>query len=492
MTTQGGRRSSLEKYGMLLMGVFLIILAGGRFVTPAAAFLAPVFLLMFTRNTGVRHAALVLYVLLFLSLLVRLHDYIPVQKPTFLLIVAGFAVIETLPFLVDRKLFQKLPTAVVPLILPLMVVSLGYLIPFALPFGVISGAAYTQSGNLELMQLSSVTGIHGITFVIFWFASTMASLWDSGFAVRRCRKQFIPMAVVLMVVFVTGGFRVVFDDNEAMKVRVAGIAGNRTALQQALRQNKSDAENETTDSDKLHAAIDAYQSEMLSLSDKEAAAGARIIAWTEGGTLVLQADTENFTERLQALAGRHNIYLVTDITVVQSAGEPVHRYLVFGPDGQVLTDHLRVGSSMVLSGWKNTRTLPVIDTEYGTILFASGLDLHSARAINQAGEIDIVIAPAVDWRTSAPHLSHMAAFRGVENGASILRVPGDGLLLVSDTHGRVLARSDHKSGTHQTVVASVGIEGVSTVYAKAGDWFAWLSVLLAGTLLFKGLRRQPE
>ena len=170
---------TLEKYGLLLMGIFLVILSGGRFVTPAAAFLAPIFLLRFTRNSSVITGTVLLYVLLFLSLLVQLHDYVSVPRPLNLFLIAGIAVLEVLPFFADRTMREYLPTFLRPLVLPCVFVLLGFAVSAVVPFGTMGEKAYSQFGNSEFIQLLAVTGTHGITFIIFWFAATMASLWLS-------------------------------------------------------------------------------------------------------------------------------------------------------------------------------------------------------------------------------------------------------------------------------------------------------------------------
>lgn len=41
--------------------------------------------------------------------------------------------------------------------------------------GTFGSPAYSQYGDLALMQLASVTGIWGVTFLIGWFASTVTA-----------------------------------------------------------------------------------------------------------------------------------------------------------------------------------------------------------------------------------------------------------------------------------------------------------------------------
>jgi len=497
MTIQGRRPSNLQKYGMLLMGVFLVILAGGRFVTPAAAFLAPVFLLMFTRNTDARSGIGILYVLLFVSLAVRMHGYIPAPRGIHFVIVAGLALCETAPFWLDRKLFRKLPTAMVPFVLPSAVVAIGFVFPLILPFGTLSAAAYTQIYNFELMQLAAVTGIYGITFVVLWFASTMASLWDSGFVWRTCRKQFLPMSVCLMLIFVSGGFRNIFDENESATVRVAGLAGGQTRLQQSLREIGVDeifAAGEPAEN--VKAILDRYHDDLFARSEREAKAGAKIISWAEGDAVVFQQDEADFLARSSEFAQLHGIYLVTALVVVPTVAEQavINKLVVLEPAGLLAAEYIKTRRLPGENFADGTGEPAILDTKYGRLALFIGLDLDAPRLVRKAGkaDADIIIAPSSDWKTISPHHSYMAAFRGVENGASVFRVADQGLSLISDPHGRVLAQVDHYRSSPHTLVGEVPVKGVSTVYARAGDWFGWLNLLLLFGLGWRGYRKHTS
>ena len=95
----------------------------------------------------------ILYVLLFLSLLVRLNNYLDVEQPAKLYFVAGFAVLGLLPFFADRILREYLPTFLRPLVLPSVFVVLGFVFSPLMPFGSMGEKAYSQVGNLSLIHI---------------------------------------------------------------------------------------------------------------------------------------------------------------------------------------------------------------------------------------------------------------------------------------------------------------------------------------------------
>jgi apolipoprotein N-acyltransferase len=103
--------------------------------------------------------------------------------------------------------------------------------------------------------------------------------------------------------------------------------------------------------------------------------------------------------------------------------------------------------------------------------------------IQQAGRngTGLMLAPSKDWYQIDPVHSHMAVFRAIENGMSLVRQTDTGLSIAVDPYGRVLAQSDFFGATDRTMVAQVPVRHVTTIYSLFGRWFEW--VFAAGFLL---------
>ena len=84
--------------------------------------------------------------------------------------------------------------------------------------------AYTQYGNLPLLQLLSVTGLWGITFVMSWLASLVNWAWERGFAWPRVRSGAVLYAGLLALVLLFGGARLALFPAQASTVRLPGSA----------------------------------------------------------------------------------------------------------------------------------------------------------------------------------------------------------------------------------------------------------------------------
>ncbi|HEX8777188.1 MAG TPA: nitrilase-related carbon-nitrogen hydrolase, partial [Rhodanobacter sp.] len=111
------------------------------------------------------------------------------------------------------------------------------------------------------------------------------------------------------------------------------------------------------------------------------------------------------------------------------------------------------------------------------------MDFHDvSRAYAQRGA-RLLLVPAWDFGVDGWLHSRMAIMRGVENGFAIARAARSGRLTLSDDRGRVLAEAS--SETHDAErVGNLPLRDTHTVYARWGDWFAWLDLALLAVLVF--------
>jgi apolipoprotein N-acyltransferase len=96
--------------------------------------------------------------------------------------------------------------------------------------------------------------------------------------------------------------------------------------------------------------------------------------------------------------------------------------------------------------------------------------------------------PAWDFGIDGWLHSRMAIMRGVEGGFAIARAARSGRLTLSDDRGRVVAEasSEHHDAD---LVGDLPLRHTHTLYARWGDWFAWLD--LAGLALLLVLAFRP-
>ena len=173
------------------------------------------------------------------------------------------------------------------------------------PFGTYNSIAYSQYGDLPLMQLVSVTGIWGIVFLMTWFAAVANWAWEKEFAWTKIRGGGLTFVIVLAVVLLAGGARLAVFPPRSGQISVAGVSASQAAvaaLDKQLPPQTLDAllSGRATSSDRAVArsAFADIDDDLLARTQQEAAAGARIVLWPESsseGVSVLQEDEPAFT-----------------------------------------------------------------------------------------------------------------------------------------------------------------------------------------------------
>ncbi|NTW97262.1 MAG: hypothetical protein HGB28_01780, partial [Oscillochloris sp.] len=124
--------------------------------------------------------------------------------------------------------------------------------------------------------------------------------------------------------------------------------------------------------------------------------------------------------------------------------------------------------------------------------------------VRQAGQqrVDLLFVPANDWPAVRDIHAGMATFRAVENGMALYRQTGQGVSLVTDGYGRVIARVDlfAEGGTAEfaaTHLTATPIGAVPTLYPLIGDLVGSLMQLgalglLAGLGVMRVRRRETR
>ena len=124
--------------------------------------------------------------------------------------------------------------------------------------------------------------------------------------------------------------------------------------------------------------------------------------------------------------------------------------------------------------------LRTIQTPFGTLSGIICNDTNHEEVVTQAGRngTDILLSPSLEFREIDPIHAHMAIYRAIENGVTLVRQADNGLSFVVDPYGRVLAAVDHFTASERVMVAQVPAKGsVFTVYPYIGDLLAWLAAV---------------
>ncbi|MFB6248976.1 MAG: nitrilase-related carbon-nitrogen hydrolase [Salinibacter sp.] len=446
-----------------------------------APWIAALLLLRFAREQPAHHGYALVSVATTGVLAVTWADMVPFDGASFYAFVAAQGLLVALPYLADRLLTPRLSGLAASLIFPAAAVTVEYAASFG-PFGTWGSTAYTQR-HVALLQLTSLTGIWGITFLVHWTASVGNALWEEGLASPSTRWTAGTWAGLLAATLLFGGARLAWND-PADAVPVATVVGRHDAPSFWSVRERAEGREAVRDSAR------AVQRNYLRRARQAARAGARLITWPEAAVPVPREDTAAFLNRARALATDHEVYLAMAVNVFPRPGSdaPLQNKVVWiGPDGITRAEGLKTHLVPGEPGRAGTGTLPIVSTGAGTWASAVCFDLDFPALIRQAGRngVDLLVAPSNDWPAVATRHAHMARVRAIENGTALLRPASNGVTLATGPLGRTRARASHfATDDDHMQLTHLPTEGISTVYAALGDVFAWGAGL--GLLLLVG------
>ncbi len=473
----------------LVAGCAMAAMSSGRWQVSLAAWLAPAFLLSFSRSQEMPVALAGVFVALLVAAAVTNRDVMPLRGVAYVATNAVQALVSLLPFALDRLLVPEVSGFAATLLFPAAWTAVEFAGARLSPFGTWGSVAYTQSGNLPFMQLASVTGLWGITFVMTWFGSVASWAALNGLESSATLWGVAVYAAVFGLLVFGGSLRLLLGDTAGDGVRVAAVEPTGQQIDPGeLMAILASVQSPGGDRAIVRRTLGTLHDLLLATSEREILGGAAIVVWPEAGAPVLAEDEPALLDRARALAHDHGIYLLLGIVTLH-VGPPFrleNKALLVDPSGDVAFVYRK---ARPVPGWEAESSIrgdgriPVRASRFGRIATAICFDLDFPALVRQVGRgrADLLLAPASDWPAIGPIHGAMATFRAVENGVSLVRAARWGVSAVVDPLGRVLATTDHRFAGADAAVAFVPAGGRRTVYARIGDVFAWLCVAVTGS-----------
>lgn len=476
-------------YLWLALGTVLTVFSTGQWTVPVITWLGSIFVLRFMRS----QRALRGYVLVWLTNLVAVSiAWWPIlgygsTLPFFLITMAiSTLLIGALPFLLDRLFVPRLPGISSTLVYPLSVTALEFLTISGNPMGSIGAQAYTQFNSPVLMQMVSITGMWGITFLIAWFASMLNFAWERSFEWQKVGRGVALFFLIMFGVLMYGNIRLVFPRQEFGTLRVHGlIAVDGREMLPAFKR----AQQESWDSYRRLSA--EVQERYLEGTMREAQRGAELIVWPENAVWLGAEDEAALLSRAGRLAAAEGVYLALGYAVEYQDDTPYENKLVIlDPQGEIVLEHLKFGGQAIEGFRAGDGILRTIETPYGTLSAIICWDAFFHKPVLQAGRngTDVLLSTSLEFREIVPMHAQITTFRSIETGVPLVRVADNGISFATDPYGRNIAWVDFFTTTERVMVAQVPTYHVTTLYSIIGDLFGWIAVvgliaLTAWTLL---------
>ena len=485
----------------LLVGTMLLPFTNLQTLIPVTAWLAPVFLLRFSRSQRPLVGLPVLVAAMSGALLIGLRNgFFPVvDGPGYYLFVASLALGGALPFAVDRWLSPRLGGTSRTLVFPAAVTTTEWLGTIGSPFGTAGSTAYSQYGSLPLMQLVSVTGIWGLTFLVSWLAPVVNQIWERGWSGSAVKAPAVLLVAATTAALLFGGVRLAFAAPQGETVRVAALAPDRQLSDLAYSAPDLGSRDQTERAAVRDAYFTPVLDDLFERSEREALGGAKIIAWSEAAARTMQEDQAGVVARAADLAREHAVYLQVSMIVQLPAGgasggpSNENHAVLLDPRGTIVWDYTKSKPTPGDGHEPGPGVVPTVDTPYGRLATIICQDDFFPGLVRQAGvaDVDILLVPSSDWDSVAAWHAQQAPFRAVENGMALVRPTRQGISLATDGQGRLLGyKPDYFVSDQQGLVASVPTQGNDTWYAAVGDVFAYASA--AGLLVLAGMALRPR
>lgn len=437
---------------------------------------APLPVLLFALRGSWWSTALIAFLSLFLGGLNLWHYLRILEAPPSVWV--GIFSIAALMFTLAVLLFRALLLRDSPwsalLAFPAVWVSSEYARNFTTPHGTGGSLAYSQLKFLPFLQLASITGPWGMTFLLLLFPAALAI----GLHLRRSAPKQAFRVVgaslgILVLVLIFGTIRLALPSPH-QQIKVGMIASDMPANVYVADAGRN--------ADRL---FHDYEME----AEKLAARGAQVVVLPEKLAAILDSDAKATDASFQSLADKTGSTIVVG-SVYVAAPVKYNHATVYTPKSPVLSYDKHHILPPFESNLKPGTTLTVLPKSSATWGVAICKDMDFTQLSRKYGEAGagLMLVPAWDFNLDRSYHGHIALMRGVESGFSIVRAAKNGFLTVSDSRGRVLAEIRSDSAPFATLLAEVPVEHNDTLYLLLGDWFAWLSLAILLFSLMQLLR----
>ena len=341
-------------------------------------------------------------------------------------------------------------------------VSYEYILNVLWPHGTGGSLSYTQLNFLPFLQVASLTGPWGMTFLLLLFP---AMITTALFLRQTNRKRVVRIIATGAAIF---GCVMLFG-----AVRLGRQSQTQTVKAGLIASDQPDNVDVADEGAKTELLLGEY----FAVAEDLAARGAKVIVLPEKLGVMIGTGTQATDPMFQRLADKTGASIVIGVLQV-SPPLKYNQARVFVPSAPMLTYDKHHLLPPFESKLKPGTTLTTVSESSGTWGIAICKDLDFTPLSRQYGQAQtaLMLVPAWDFGIDRVWHGHIAIMRGVEDGFSVVRAAKQGFLTVSDDRGRVLAETRSDSAPFATLLTNVPVGHDATLYLLLGDWFAWFAL----------------
>ncbi|MGB9715475.1 MAG: apolipoprotein N-acyltransferase [Thermodesulfovibrionales bacterium] len=384
----------------------------------------------------------------------------------------------------------------IPFLAPFLWVSLEFLRSYLFTGFPWSSIGYSQYKFLYIIQISDITGIYGVSFLIVAFNNAITEV-----IILRRRLKDMPLLpiskslVSLVILFlliiaslIYGHMRLI-EERDGLPLRASIIQGN---IEQDKKWEPSYQQN----------VFETYKD----LSLQASYSSPSIIVWPETALPFYFGNDMEYTRQLIDFQKQINIpllfgsilikekdkdkyYLSNSALLVDRGGVVTYTYdkihlVPFGeyvPLSNILffVEKLVIGIGDYIHGTQYLKA-KITQGEFATLICYEIIFPGLVRKFYIKGGDFIVNITNDAWfgRTSGPyqHFS-MAVFRSVENRKPLIRAANTGISGFIDSNGRIISKTSLFKKTFLTI--DLKTDRTNTFYTKYGDLFSYICIVFS-------------
>ena len=351
------------------------------------------------------------------------------------------------------------------------------------PFiSVMTSLSVSQFWNLGLMQVASVTGVVGVSFIVTLFASVVNYIWEEGI-----RKETVKIAVgygiFVIIITATGMTSIEKITATDQTVKVAVGLENFNLL---LEYKSILAQYNGSDEEKMfQAGIDIIKKR----AEQAVQNGAVLLVFPEDAFVCPELSSEKFIGQAKSIAKENKINILLPLLRIPEEGKKMNTLNFIDSNGELLNTYLKNHLVPVVEEpetEKGDGKTPIIEVDGVKYTYLICADYTSNKYAYNGREADIFINPSYDWKSFQYFTSYGVQARAVECGFSVLRNPVNGNIFLYDVFGRPL-HMQNVMGVHTGIIyLDIPKQGRQTIYGITGNWFPWICAIYSVIAILSG------
>ena len=428
---------------------------------------APVLWLAFgeTRGRTVATAAFAAFAIGNTNLLPAYYDVLPMVPFAIGIVVSALAFAGCV--LAARLVQRRISGIAAMIAFAALWTGFEYLSAFG-PNGSVASIAYALAGVPVMAQTASLFGIWSVTFILCFVPAGLALFYRTHAA--------LPLLLSLCVFAGNALYGHWHIPDSAKTMRVALIASEEMS-DAAFADNAKDAV----------AAVDDYASLIGSLAERNP----ELVVLPERFTVLKPQWRALVLKKMSDAAKAANATVVAGFADITPNGKR-NIALAFPPDGDAPATYVKRKLVLGLEDGFAAGTGPLVLKNGIGIEICKDMDFEQMLRADSTLQPRVLAVPAWDFEEDAYGHARVAIMRGIENGVAVARSARRGLLTLTDPYGRLVNRRASMSDATMTLVGDLPVgEGAGhTLYARVGDVFAWISLVIgAGFLALASAKR---